>query len=172
MSHRGSHTGTLIKPHGYKGELLMKGKPEILRELHEGIPLFIELSGQRIPFFIEEISYDSSGEKCIIQLEFIDSEDEARRYAGCEVFDQPELQSDAQTAEFRPHKFIGFLVIDIASGEQYRVKDFFDHPGNPILLLERHGLEVMLPARADYILSVDIPGKVIKADFPEGLVIF
>lgn len=171
MSHRGSHIGTLIKPHGFKGELLMKGKPEILRKLQEGMPLFIELSGQRIPFFIEEISHDPSGEKCMIQLEFIDSDNVARRYAGCEVFDHPELQSGVQAADFRPQAYVGFIVIDIASRDEYRVKDFFDHPGNPILLLERHGHEVMLPARADYILSVDISEKVIKADFPEGLVI-
>jgi len=61
MAHKGNHIGTLIKPHGYKGELLLKGKPQFLTDLIEGIPLFIEIYEQRIPFFIEDFSPDVSG---------------------------------------------------------------------------------------------------------------
>ncbi len=135
------------------------------------MPLFIDIAGQRIPFFIEEISHDSSGEKCIILFEFINSEDEARHYTGCEVFDQPERHSEVQDSAFRPEEYIGFLVTDISTNNQYRVKDFFNHPTNPILLLERQDIEVMLPVQADYLLSVDLHRRIIMADFPEGLVI-
>ena len=169
MSHTGSHIGTLIKPHGYKGELLLKGKPEIIRELQQGIPLFIELSEQRIPFFIEEISPDPSGEKCIIQLAFIESDSEARRYVGCEVYQPPDSKTDERMVVDDSPGFAGFVVLDTAGGGQYNVTDFFDHPENPLLLLEFEGKEVMLPLNADYILSVDNQKKVIEAAFPEGL---
>jgi 16S rRNA processing protein RimM len=67
------------------------------------------------------------------------------------------------------HEFAGFLVVDKAGGGQYNVTDFFDHPENPVLLLEDEGREVMLPLNADYILSLDKQKKVIEAAFPEGL---
>ncbi len=170
MSHQGSHIGTLIKSHGYKGELLLKGKPEILRELKEGIPLFIELSEQRIPFFIEEISPDPTGEKCIVQLSFIESDYEARRYVGCEVYQSPDSQTGERMEIEEVHEFAGFVVVDTVEDGEYSVTDFFDHPENPLLLLECEGREVMLPLKADYILSVDHQKKVIEAAFPEGLV--
>jgi hypothetical protein len=65
MAHLGNHIGTLIKLYGYKGELLLKGKPQLLDKITEGIPLFIEISEQGIPFFIEGFSLDISGEKGI-----------------------------------------------------------------------------------------------------------
>lgn len=170
MSHPGSHIGTLIKPHGYKGELLLKGKPEILRELKEGVPLFIEISEQRIPFFIEGISLDPSEEKCIVQLSFIESDSEARRYVGCEVYRPPDSKTDERMVIDDIHQFAGFVVVNKAEGGQYSVTDFFDHPENPVLLLEGEGREVMLPLNADYILSVDKKKRVIEAAFPEGLV--
>jgi 16S rRNA processing protein RimM len=169
MSHQGSHIGTLIKPHGYKGELLLKGKPEILRELKQGIPLFIELSEQRIPFFIEEISHDPSGEKCIVQLSYIESDTEARKYVGCDVYQSPDSKTDERKVAAYAHEFAGFMVVDTSGGGEYSVTDYFDHPENPILLLECEGREVMLPLNADYIVSVDTKMKVIAATFPEGL---
>ena len=169
MAHQGNHIGTLIKPHGYKGELLLKGKPQFLEELIPGIPLFIELSEQRIPFFIEKISLDASGEKCIIKFEFIDSDMDARRYVNCEVFQ--ELQSKQEPVSTEISSYIGCIVIDTLTGDELTVTDFYDSPENPILILEKDGVEVMLPAKADYILSIDIPGKIIKAEFPEGLML-
>ena len=170
MSYQGNHIGTLIKPHGYKGELLLKGKPEIIRELKQGIPLFIELFGQLVPFFIEELSPDPSGEKCIVRFEFIESDVEARRYTGCEVFNSTVYQTDSRVELLNVREYEGFIVIDTNKYEKYTVADYYDNPGNPILLLEREGNEVMLPVNADYILSVDISGKMIEAAFPDGLV--
>ncbi|MEX0982192.1 MAG: hypothetical protein WD577_00625 [Bacteroidales bacterium] len=170
MSYQGSHIGTLIKPHGYKGELLLKGKPEILRELKLGIPLFIELSGQLVPFFVEEFSHDLSGEKCIVRFGFIESDVEARRYTGCEVFNSAVSQVDRRSEILDVKEYKGFTVIDTKKDIKYTVADYYDNPGNPVLLLERKGNEVMLPVNADFILSVDISRKTIKAAFPSGLV--
>jgi len=169
MAYQGNHIGTLIKPRGYKGELLLKGNPEIIRELKQGIPLFIEISGQRVPFFIEELSHDLLGEKCIVRLEFIESDVEARRYTGCEVFNSAVSQLDRRS-EILDVDYAGFTVIDVTNDKKYTVADFYDNPGNPVLLLKSEGKEVMLPVNADFILSVDISGKMIKAAFPDGLV--
>ncbi len=170
MAYQGNHIGTLIKPHGYKGELLLKGKPEIIRELNQGIPLFFEISGQLVPFFIEALSHDLSGEKCIVRFEFIESDVEARRYIGCEVFNSAVSQVDRRSKILEVREYEGFTVIDTTNDKTYTVADFYDNPENPVLLVEREGNEVMLPVNADFILSVDISGKMIKAAFPDGLV--
>ncbi len=170
MSYQGSHIGTLIKPHGYKGELLLKGNPEIIRELKQGIPLFIEISEQLVPFFIEELSHDLSGEKCIISFEFIESDFEARRYTGCEVFNSAFSHVDTPSEILGGKEYGGFIVIDTNRNEKFTVEDYYDNPENPVLLLKRDGNEVMLPLNADYILSVDISKRFIEAAFPDGLV--
>ncbi|MEX2371014.1 MAG: hypothetical protein WD578_08415 [Bacteroidales bacterium] len=169
MPDQGSHIGTLIKPHGYKGEMLLKGKAEIIKDLKKGIALFIDLSGQRIPFFIEEISNDNAGDRCIVKFEFIDEDIEAKRFVGCPVYSELTSSGSEKFTGIENNDYAGFTVIDQVSGDEFVVKEHIHNPGNPILLLEKEGREVMLPGEANYILSIDITGKQIIAAFPEGL---
>ncbi len=170
MSYRGSHIGTLIKPHGFRGDLLLKGRKEILTELQTGMPLFIEIDGQRIPFFIEEIEADDTGGRCLVRFGFIGSDEEARRFVGCQVFDT--LVPDKRDVPAWNHlrDYIGFMVTDTRSGNEYKVTDFMDNHENPLLIIDKEGVEVMLPVNADYILSVDSKKKKIVAAFPDGLI--
>jgi len=168
MPEAGNHIGTLVKPHGYKGEMLLKGKPEILQKLTEGIPLFIAVDGQRVPFFIEEIYNDDPAEKVIIKFEFIDSNDTAGRYVACEVFSDPE-PSPGNGTEMRLLDFKGFKCTDRSSGAELIVTGYIESTENPILVLDHQGSEVLLPANADFIVAVNTEAGTIDADFPEGL---
>ncbi len=169
MPYPGNHIGTLIKPHGYKGEMLLKGKAELLKDLREGNALFIDISGQRIPFFIEEFSAEPSLDRGIIKFEFIDSNTEARKYSGCELWSgiKPGQKGNKVLSV---NEYIGFTVIDKDTGISYTVTDYYESEANPVLLLEYGKKEVMLPLNADYVLSVDVSKKTIEAAFPEGLV--
>lgn len=168
MPHTGSHIGTLIKPHGFRGEIILKGEKHFLINLEEGIALFLEISGQRIPFFIEDFSLDPGGEKAILKLEFIDSEIQARKYAGCEVYIEEKLKPSV-APEKSNADYIGFTVIDSESAKEYTVSDYYDNPGNPILVLKRGREEVLLPANADFFLKGEINGDRITINFPSGL---
>lgn len=170
MSYRGSHIGTLIKPHGFRGDMFLKGRTEILTELETGMPLFIEKDGQRIPFFIEEIETDDAGGRCIVRFGFIGSDAEARRFVGCQVFDRLVPDKRDVLVWSHLHEYIGFVVTDTRSENQYRVTDFMDNQENPLLIIDKEGVEVMLPVNADYILSVDSKKKMIVAAFPDGLI--
>ena len=171
MPEAGNHIGTLVKPHGYKGEMLLKGKPEILQKLTEGIPLFIAIDGQRVPFFIEEVYNDAPAEKVIIKFEFIDSNDAAGRYVSCEVFSDPAPSPGSGSAShMHLSEYIGFRCTDRSTGAELTVTDFMEHPENPILVLDHDGNEVLLPLNADFILNVDTGARTIEAAFPGGLV--
>jgi len=168
MSLRDNHTGILVKPHGFRGEMLVRGSKNALEKITKGIWLFMDISGQRIPFFVEAFSPEASGTAGIIQFEFIRSDRVARRYAGCRFYDALEADNTGKPSSVRD--YIGYEVRDTNSGQTYRVNDYLDHPGNPLLVLEREGKEVLFPANDDFILSFDTRKKVLKVRFPEGLV--
>jgi 16S rRNA processing protein RimM len=170
MPGMGNHTGTLVKPHGYKGEMLLKGKPEILQQLTEGTPLFIETDGQRVPFFIEEVHNELPSDKVIIKFEFIDSSETAMRYVSCEVYSDPEPSARTVTGtQMQLPDYEGFRCTDRSSGAELTVTGYIDSNENPILVLAYKGNEVLLPANADYILNIDRDAGTIEAEFPEGL---
>ena len=168
MANDGNHIGTLVKSHGYKGELVLTGNPAIIDKLTTGIPLFIDIDGQRVPFFIESVDPDASGERCIIKLEFIDSLEEAAKVITCNVY--ANLKTEHQDQDLDVEKFIGFQVTDRVTKLQGKVTDSIVQPENPILILDFAGNEVMLPARADYIEEINTEEGYIIASFPEGLI--
>ncbi|MCF8225278.1 MAG: hypothetical protein K9J30_05325 [Bacteroidales bacterium] len=165
----GNHIGTLVKPHGYKGDLVLSGNADRIRKLIPGIPLFIELSGQRIPFFIEEIEVDQTGAKCILKFEFIDSNDDAGKFVTCQVFSDmhPEKvgEPDLNTSDL-----IGYRVHDTVTGEEFIVKEVIENDENPVLIIHNEKHELMLPAKADYILDKDHRRGLLTARFPDGLI--
>lgn len=168
MPGMGSHIGTLVKPHGYKGELLLKGNAEVLHKLKEGIPLFIGIDGQRVPFFIEEIFNETPSQKVLVKFEFINSDEEARRYSGCKVYSDSE-ENDPPVQRLQISNYTGFRVVDRPSGKELTVTDYIESEENPLLVLDHKGSEVLLPLYADYILDTDHEAGTIIVLFPEGL---
>jgi len=168
MTHPGRHIGTLIKPHGFKGEMQVRGSSQTLENLTEGMPLFVEIAGQRIPFFIESLSGEPAGDTSVIKLEFIDSDAEARKYSGKNVYAE-HIPASSGTGGTTGADLIGYLVTDKNSGSKLEVVDYDDQSGNPLFILDLSGREILLPANADYILSIDPSTRKIQVDFPEGL---
>ena len=168
MSEQGSHIATLIKPHGYKGEMQMKGKPHLLENIQIDNPLFISIDGQRIPFFVEDIFGSGNTDRVVVKFEFIDGIEEARKYTTCKVYGDLEILS-ATPADEEIISMIDYRVHDLITGKDSIVKDFVRSEENPILILEIGKQEIMLPLNADYIESVDHSKKLITVSLPEGL---
>lgn len=168
MSALGSHIGTLIKPHGYKGELQIKGKPVLLDNIQIGDPLFISIDGQRIPFFVEDIFESGHADRVVVKFEFIDDIDRARKYTTCNVYsDQP--QDSIAGSDEDISSMMGFTVHDENSGRSAEVSDYVISAENPILILSFGKQEVMLPLKADYVKSIDQKSRTITVSLPEGL---
>jgi len=168
MPVRGKHIGTLIKAHGYKGEMVLKGSREGIESIEEGSVLFIEIDGQRIPFFIESFFPDVSGEKGIIAFEFITSDTQARRYIACQVFNELSSEDD-QLLSDQVKNYVGYTVVDKISGKEFMVKDFFEQESNPILILDSGKEELMIPVNADYFQNAKAKGNKLFIEFPDGL---
>ncbi len=169
MDKEGLHIGTITKPYGYDGWMVLKGDPGKIDRLIKGIPLFIEISGQRVPFFIEDLETDAPAQKALVKCEFIESEADVRKVSACNVYAElsPEL-NDARDPDLPD--LVGFGVIDRLSGKKGQVRDFMDLPGNPLLVIDMEGQEVLLPALADYLEEISIEDQLITAAFPEGLI--
>jgi 16S rRNA processing protein RimM len=168
FSPQGMHIGTLVKSHGVRGEMVLRGNPLVIERLVEGMPLFIDIDGQRIPFFIEEFSPAASGEKAILKLEFIDSVDQARHYISREVYSDPSGEKRYREGMVLS-EYLAYTVVDKVSGRSGTVKDYMEHEENPLLIVDMHPSEVMLPMHAAYVLSIDKEMKKIVVELPDGL---
>jgi 16S rRNA processing protein RimM len=158
--------GVISKPHGLKGALNIIVNPGLARYVAQDNPLFIDMDGQRVPFFVQEIS-EVADDHFIVKLEFITSLEEAKSYTGKKVY--LEEGTGKGSHEVDPGMLIGYRAIDRSRDFEAVVHDFIDQDRNPLLVLDADGKELLVPMADELILAIDKKGKVIHLNLPEGL---
>lgn len=160
--------GRITKPYGIKGKVQLTILPLQDRHIQLEIPLFIELDGQRIPFFLEEWERISP-DQAVVKFEFIQNMEDARTLSGCDVYFQgiPGKVTGKGSEDF--HRLVGYTVIDHRTGLQGHIVDYLFHESNPVFVLNVDNREILVPATRDLILQIDPSGKVVHFSLPDGL---
>jgi 16S rRNA processing protein RimM len=159
--------GSISRPHGIKGEMILRLENVSAEEINLNEPLFLELQGTMVPFFIEE--FEGSGSSAIIKLEFIDSAREAKKYAGTRVYTMSTGKKSKPVAASSLSSLIGYHLTDQSTSQTGIIKDFLDNKSNPLFLVDFDGREVYIPAHGDLIVSIDHRKKSMIANLPEGM---
>jgi len=164
---RGSFIGTLARPHGVSGELKMNINPSFAESIEPGIPLFVELDGQRVPFFIEE-SEQVAGDTIIIRLTFIEALEEARKICGSKVYSS--LQDDEDSpAGGNLHELEGFMLYDRGRGQLGEIIAVIDNSMNPLFEIKMGMESFFAPASDELLLKIDRRKKVVSMNLPDGI---
>jgi len=164
----GVKAGKISKPYGLQGDVHIILIPVVAQKLKVGNPLFIELDGQRIPFFIEALDLVSS-DQAIVKLEFINSVEEARKVCGSDVYLDALKKGDTAPSSDTNIPLIAYRVFDRRLGSIGVLTDFIPNDMNPMWVVEYDGRELMIPATEDFIQKTDHKNKVLYLDLPEGI---
>jgi len=166
----GNKAGIITKPYGLQGGVNLILDPGIGKIIKRGIPLFISIDGQRVPFFIEEVEMVTQNH-CIVKFEFINDVEEARKVTNCDVFLDPVLQntypSDMDTSL---KDLIGYTAIDSKLGHIGTISEYIPQDFNPIFLIDHRGEEKMIPAQEPMIDRIDFPSRTVFFRLPDGLI--
>jgi len=133
-----------------------------------GTPLFVDLDGQRVPFFIEEIE-PVARDQAILKLEFIESVEDAKKVSGREIFLDPAAWPKHDQISDEPGMLIGYQVRDCNLGELGEITGYQPEKMNPMWFVRMKGKEIMVPATSAFIIKTDHRGRVVLLDLPEGI---
>ena len=164
----GVKAGKISKPYGLQGDVHIILIPAVAQELKSGNPLFIDLDGQRVPFFMETVDLVSD-DQAIVKVEFINSVEEARKVAGHEVYLDIQDRSNIVDHTRESIEMIAYRVRDANLGEIGEVSDHIPNKMNPVWVINYSGREIMIPATEAFIQKVDHKNKVLYLDLPEGI---
>ncbi|TFH27654.1 MAG: 16S rRNA processing protein RimM [Bacteroidia bacterium] len=164
----GAKAGKISKPYGLRGEVNVLLEPEAGNYMEPDRPLFIDLDGQRVPFFVEEVELVSR-EQAIVKFEFIDSLDEARAVTGCSFYFDPAHISTPVADADDLNSVVGYLAFDKNMGELGKVSAFIPHSMNPVFIIDYKGKELMVPAVHDFIDQIDSQSQIVHLILPDGL---
>jgi 16S rRNA processing protein RimM len=164
----GPPAGKISKPYGIRGEVQAVLFPDVTKFIKSGTPLFVDLDGQRVPFFIEEVELVPLNQ-AILKLEFIDSVEGAKNLSGREIYMDPVAWPGHDKEKDDPGKLIGYQVRDQKLGKLGRITGYRPGTMNPMWFIEIAGKEIMVPAAREFIVETDHGGRVVLLDLPEGI---
>jgi 16S rRNA processing protein RimM len=161
--------GYIHKPHGIKGELVIRFHEEYSETLEEYPVIFLDIDNLLVPFFIaEEGLRFKSSESVITRLEWINSDAKAKELCGSSVFvnedDVVEFEDEMST-----NALVGFNLFGEDMGLVGPIKEVHDYAGNLLLLVDYQGKEVFVPLNEELIVRIDEDQKEIELRIAQGL---
>lgn len=162
------YLGTLTKPFGLKGGLCAffdTDNPENYANLPA---VFLDLDGEKIPYTIENITYRGNNQ-FIIQFADIKA-NEARDFAGVELYLPMSQLPKLPGNRFYFHEVIGFDVVDEQSGNIGVCREFLEVSNNPIMVVAHDEKEILIPASQQFVTGVDRDNRTLHIRAPEGLI--
>ncbi|MBN1354667.1 16S rRNA processing protein RimM [bacterium] len=161
--------GFVIKTWGNRGHLKIKpsgSDPDRFKKLREIAA--VRNGGVIGQFEVEETRFLSGS--VVIKLKMIDTPEKAQYLLNTFIcVDEKEAVSLAPW-EFFIHQIRGMTVVDINRGSIGTVAEIWEIGAHDIYrILTDSGREILIPAVRSIIRDIDVEGRVIAVDCPEGM---
>ena len=157
----------LRKTRGRKGELLAdiySSKPERAAQLKA---VALELAGRRWETQVEELWFHDGVP--VFKFAGINSISEAEAWEGADVLVPPGNVLKLDEGEYTHASLIGCSVIE-GTTEIGTVRELLEQGGPAMLSVQTPaGKEVLIPFARDLCREIDVAGKTIRVELPEGL---
>lgn len=163
--------GAVVKTHNLQGEVVIATESDLLEKYAEE-PVFIQLDGAPVPFFIVGEVTVRNHTSYIVKFEFVDTQEQAERLVGNEVLIEKALldEGDVESFDYDVFELNGFVVKDEISHETGVVTDVADYAGNIVLSVQIFDKEILLPLSEVYVKHVDFEKSELLVQIPYELV--
>ena len=161
--------GFTKKTHGVSGELKI-AIDEVFEDLFLSAErVFIEVKGNKMPFFIENIR---GGGELIVHFEDVTNKDQALLIQSKGVFlpssEVPaSLEIEDDSLEYSHLE--GFSMIDKEAGVVGTIEEVLDMPQQEMALIVFKHREILIPLNDALILKIDKKQKTVHVELPDGL---
>lgn len=163
------YLGKIAKKFSFKGEVLLyldTDQPELYENLES---VFVEYGKDLIPFFIEKSSLHKNN-FLRVRFEDINSEEEADKIIGSDVYLPLSMLPKLSGNKFYFHEIINFQVEDQLHGNIGTVASINDSGPQALFVIEYQEKEILVPVIDEFIVKVDRENKKLLLKTPPGLV--
>ncbi|HKL72313.1 MAG TPA: ribosome maturation factor RimM [Marinilabiliaceae bacterium] len=161
--------GSLTKPHGITGEILLRILPQWENYSPKPSYLFIKLQGALVPFQLKSLRIKNDQEWLVI-IDTINSTEDAQKLQNSDVYLDVRELGEASDEANDTYNISGYSVTDKNFGSLGKVKRVAEIHNNPLLEIEYNEKEILIPFQEDFILSINKEKKTILLNTPPGLI--
>lgn len=151
----------ILKSHGTDGGILIGLYDIDIQDIDKTEPVFIEIDGLPVPFFIESLQ-QRGNTRAIARLTDVHDLRDAEELVGLELLTEGDEEEEEEA------DFTGWTVYD---GDRRigTVNDMAPIPGNLCLYVQTVHGEEMIPLHEDLVCEVDPDTRTLVLELPEGL---
>ncbi len=160
--------GYVSKVVGLKGDVVFQLDVDTPNNYKNLESVLIQINNSLVPFFIKNISFKNTTAN--VSLEGIDSIEKAKELVGTSLFLPLNFLPSLKEKEFYFHEVIGFQVEDKHYGTIGIVENILEYPQQAIFKIKQGTIEILIPAKKEFILKIDRANKKIELEAPEGLI--
>lgn len=163
------YLGKIAKKFSFKGEVLIyldTDEPELYENMES---VFVDFNKNLVPYFIENSSLHKN-DFLRVRFEDVDSEEEADKLIGLEVYLPLSMLPKLEGNKFYFHEVIGFEIEDKRLGVFGKIISINDSSAQPLFEVVNGSVEILVPMIDQFLVKIDRVNKKIIMDLPEGLV--
>lgn len=162
------YLGKITKTKGVRGQLYAFLDCDNPTDYHQLEQVLIEINGMLTPYFLE--LFDVQGHKALMSFEDVNSDAEAKNFVNAELYLPLAALPKLSGNKFYYHEVENFEIADASNNIIGKLDSILDQKTNPLLSITHHsGKEILLPLRDEFIIEVNRDKKLMKLDFPDGL---
>ncbi len=159
--------GTITRSHGLKGAFKVNIHSAGILPIEKDEPVFIQLQGGPVPFFVEECSA-ASHDVWLMKLEEVDSLEAADKFVEKEMLIEEANFIGIKTEA--TNELVGFRVEDFEKGDIGLVSGILETAQHPVLEIELGDKLILVPWVDAIVKEIDEDAKTIKIEAPDGLI--
>jgi 16S rRNA processing protein RimM len=162
--------GYFQKPHGVFGTLLLNFDESQEEEIENSQIFFVDIDGILVPWFvIEDGIRITSSKTALIDLEWIDDDNDAKKLVRKSVWILKNKDDEAKPVE-EDITWMGYEVLEDKKESLGIITEINDYAGNLVLTIEKNGQELLIPFHPDLVSSIDDVKRAITFNLPDGLI--
>lgn len=161
------YLGKIIKPFGYKGEVVLFLDVDDM-QTYEDLPyVYIEINKRLIKYDIDTFRFH--GNKVVVTFKDVRA-DEVNTLISKEMYLPLEFLPKLEGNQFYFHEVIDFEVIDKEKGNIGTIAEIIDNTTQPIMSISFNGREILMPLIDEILDKVDRENRKMYIHAPEGLI--
>ncbi len=161
--------GLILKTHGIEGHLVLKLYVLPENELQENEPVFIEIDGIPVPFFIKEFRI-LSDDTALLQPDEAYTPIPVKDLVNCRVYIKKRRTiPEGPGTDINHDDLKGFRVVDERHGDSGVLSEIVEYSENILMVIDFDGREILVPFHEDIVRYIDFENRIIEILAPEGL---
>jgi len=159
--------GTIRKPHGVKGEILVDVIRPYERSLKPGMTILV--GRQRLPMTLTSLRNHNQG--LLIKVEQINNPEEAGIFRLQPFFIPAAQREKLSEEEYYSDEILGMKVSDVEGKDLGTVTEVIETGANDVyVVLDENGREILLPAIPQVIQELDKNNRTMRVHLLPGLI--